>query len=164
MGDYARATMPRRPRKHLPGRLFHVTARGVAGSTIFVDDEDRRRFLLYLEQTTRMWKWRVRAWCLMGTHYHLVVEATPEQMSHATHRLGCLYAMYFNRRHDRRGHLFENRFSSWVINDEDHLGKTIDYVLNNPVNAGMCVDAREWPWSWPRLPAPVASAKTAAAV
>jgi putative transposase len=153
--------MPRRPRRDLPSGLFHVTARGVAGSTIFLDDHDRRRFLLLLEQTTTLWGWRPIAWCLMGTHYHLVVESKTEQMSLAVHRLNCVYAMYFNRRHERRGHLFENRFSSWVIQDEKHLSRTIDYVLNNPVNAGLCTEAREWIWSWPRLPGLVSSAPEA---
>jgi REP element-mobilizing transposase RayT len=142
--------MPRRPRRDLPSGCFHVTARGVAGSTIFVDDHDRRRFLLLLEQTTMLWGWRVIAWCLMGTHYHVVVESKTEQMSLAVHRLNCLYAMYFNRRHDRRGHLFENRFSAWVIQDEAHRANTVEYVLNNPVNAGLCAEARDWLWSWPR--------------
>src|SRR5262245_60571898 len=97
--------MPRRPRTHLPGGMFHITARGVDGSSIFLDDHDRRCFVLHLEQTTNLWGWCVIAWCLMGTHYHLVVAAQCEQMSLAVHRLNCLYAMYFNRRYDRRGHL-----------------------------------------------------------
>jgi putative transposase len=155
--------MPRRPRKDLPGGIFHVTARGVAGSSIFLDEHDRRRFVLLLDQTTDLWGWHVVAWCLMDTHYHLVVEAEREQMSLAVHRLNCLYAMYVNRRYDRRGHLFENRYSSWVVEDEEHLNKTVEYVLNNPVNAGLCVEARDWLWSWPRQPAALASARSAAA-
>jgi hypothetical protein len=71
--------------------------------------------------------------------------------------------MYFNGRYDRRGHLFENRYSSWVVQDEEHLGKTVEYVLNNPVNAGLCTEAGEWLWSWPRLPAALASKLPAAA-
>jgi REP-associated tyrosine transposase len=146
--------MPRRPRKLLhEGRLFHITARGVAGSMIFTDDFDRRRFVMYLEDVSESWGWRVISWCLMGTHYHLVVEATQEQMSLAVHRLRCLYAMYFNRRHERRGHLFENRFSATLIRDDDHFGRTVAYVENNPVGAGLCVEATDWVWTWPR-PAP----------
>jgi REP element-mobilizing transposase RayT len=98
------------------------------------------------------------------THYHLVVEAKCEQMSHAVHRLNGLYAQGFNRRHERRGHLFENRFSSWVIRDEEHLNSTIRYVLENPVRAGLCAEPEAWPWSWShkRLPADLASATPAA--
>ena len=97
------------------------------------------------------------AWCLMGTHFHLVAECDLEQLSLAVHRLNCLYAMYFNRRHNRRGHLFENRFSAWVVWDEPHLESTVGYVLENPVRAGLCRQASEWRWSWPRLRADLAS-------
>jgi REP element-mobilizing transposase RayT len=128
--------------------------RAVARERIFVDDTDRSRFLWQLEEVTRRWGWRVVCWCLLGTHFHLVIEAEREQMSIAVHRLACLYAMYFNRRHERRGHLFENRFSSWMIRDEEHLEATILYVVENPVRAGLCQTSTEWQWSWPRLERP----------
>lgn len=146
--------MPRRPRKELPSGFFHITSRGVDGSLIFRDDNDRRRFVLLLQQVTELWRWRVLAWCMMGTHYHLVVESRCEQMSLAVHRLNCLYAMGFNWRYERRGHLFENRYSAWVIEDEEHLGATIEYVLENPVRAGLCTDTGDWLWSWAEAVAP----------
>jgi REP element-mobilizing transposase RayT len=152
---YRRSNVPRRPRRDLPDGHFHITARGVAGCLIFLDDHDRRRFLLLLEQVSELWGWEVIAWCLMGTHYHLVVRARREQMSYAVHRLNGLYAQAFNRRHERGGHLFENRFSSWVIRDEEHFRKTIDYVLENPVRAGLCRTARDWLWSWSKVRLPV---------
>ena len=124
--------MPRRPRRQLPNGLFHITSRGVDGSLIFLDNHDRRRFVLLLAEVSDLWGWRVIAWCLLGTHYHLVVEAKREQMSHAVHRLNGLYAQGFNRRHERRGHLFENRFSSWIVGDEKHLNAAIAYVLETP--------------------------------
>ena len=99
---------------------------------------------------TKRFEWRVICWCLMDTHFHLVIEADRELMSVAVHRLACLYAMYFNKRHERRGHLFENRFSSRIIWDDGHLEKTFDYVLDNPVRAGLCSTSSEWLWSWPR--------------
>src|SRR5947209_14459142 len=105
--------MPRRPRRELPSGYLHITSRGVAGGLIFLDDADRHRFVLLMTAVAELWGWRVIAWCLMGTHYHLVVEARREQMSYAVHRLNGLYAQGFNHRHERRGHLFENRFASW---------------------------------------------------
>lgn len=156
--------MPRRPRRNLPDGVFHITSLGVGGCLIFLDDHDRRRFLLLLEQVSELWGWEVIAWCLMGTHYHLVVRARREQMSFALHRLNGLYAQGFNRRHERRGHLFENRFSSWVMRDEEHFQATIAYVLNNPVAAGLCAEAKDWLWSWSKvvLPADVVAAALAA--
>jgi len=148
----------------LPSGIFHITARGVAGGLIFLDEFDRRRFVLLLEQVSELWGWRIIAWCLMGTHYHLVVEAKQEQMSFAVHRLNGLYAQGFNRRHERRGHLFENRFSSWVVEGEEGLSATIAYVLENPVAAGLCTVAGDWLWSWPRAPLPAALVTAAVAV
>ena len=147
--------MPRRARRELSDGGFHITAVGVAGSLIFIDDFDRRRFALLLDEVSDRWGWEVIVWCLMGTHYHLVVRARREQMSHAVHRLNGLYAQGFNRRHERRGHLFQNRFSSWVIRDEEHLRTTIAYVLNNPVAAGLCAEAKDWLWSWSKVSLPV---------
>ena len=156
--------MPRRPRQNLEGTVFHVVSRGVAGQLIFEDDFDRSRFVWQLNEVSERFGWRVIAWCLMGTHFHLVVECDLEQLSLAVHRLNCLYAMYFNRRHNRRGHLFENRFSSWVVRDEAHLEATVGYVLENPVRAGLCRQASEWRWSWPRLRADLELAAWAGAV
>jgi len=83
----------------------------------------------------------------MGTHYHLVLAASRERLSHGMRRLNGAYARRFNKRHGRRGHLFDERFASFAIEDDRHLGAAIDYVLQNPVKAGLCHDARDWPWS-----------------
>jgi REP element-mobilizing transposase RayT len=128
--------MPRRPRQSLEGTVFHVVCRGVAGQLIFEDDLDRSRFVWQLNEVSERFGWRVIAWCLMGTHFHLVVECEREQLSLAVHRLNCLYAMYFNRRHERRGHLFENRFSAWVVWDESHLESTSAMCSRTPSAPG----------------------------
>jgi REP element-mobilizing transposase RayT len=91
------------------------------------------------------------AWCLLGTHFHVIVECRREQLSLAMHRLNGTYAQRFNKRHDRRGHLFEERFSAWVIDTEEHLRAAVEYVVENPVAAGLCRHPEEWIWSWPRL-------------
>ncbi len=105
--------MPRIPRSQLPEYgFFHVTARGVGGIFIFLDDWDREAFRVLLAQVVEMFVWRLHAWCLMGTHYHLLVEGPRDQVSAGMHRLNGLYAQSFNRRHGRRGHLFEEGTSS----------------------------------------------------
>ena len=142
--------MPRRPRWDLPDGFFHVTALGVAGSLIVVDDHDRnafRRAVLSLERRFRVTN---HAWCLMNTHFHIVLEAKQPELSRAMHWLNGVYAQRFNLRHGRRGHLFENRFSAWVIESEKHLANAIEYVLQNPVKAGLCRSWWEWPWSGAR--------------
>jgi putative transposase len=91
----------------------------------------------------------------MDTHYHLVLETSRERMSRTMHRLNTAYVTRFNRRHCRRGHLFESRFSAWIVLDDAHLGATCAYVLANPVRAGLAESAEDWPWAdVPSLSAP----------
>jgi REP element-mobilizing transposase RayT len=80
----------------------------------------------------------------MGTHYHLIVEAARERLSDGMRRLNGVYALRFNRRHGLKGHLFEARFSSFVLRDNQHLTAAVDYVLQNPVQAGLCREAVDW--------------------
>ena len=139
--------MARRPRSELEDGLFHVTARAVDGTPLFAEDIDRLDFLGLLERAVRRFGWTCAAYCLMGTHYHVVLEARRMDLSAGMRWLNGTYAQRFNRRHERRGHLFGTRFSSWVLHDERHLEATLSYVLENPVRAGLCTTTTDWPWS-----------------
>src|SRR5438270_572822 len=105
--------MPRRARRLLLPEygVFHITSRGVGGIAIYVDDIDRERFARLLKQVAHQFGWKCEEWCLMGTHYHLLVETDRDALSWGMHRLNGLYAQGFNRRHGRKGGLFEERFS-----------------------------------------------------
>jgi putative transposase len=140
--------MPRRARKLLSDGLFHVTARGVAEGATFRDDADRSLFVWQLGEVRERYGWNLIAYCLMGTHYHLLVQTSRKNLSDGMHRLNGLYAQRFNRRHGRKGHLYEERFSAWLLHDEEHLEKTIRYILENPVRAGLCGRVEDWLWSW----------------
>jgi len=139
--------MPRVPRSHLPDGVFHVTARGAGGIHVFREDVDRLEFLALLDTSAARHSWACHAYCLMGTHYHLVVEAARERLSAGMHRLNGIYAQRFNRRHGRRGHLFESRYSAWTIGSDAHLEAACHYVLASPVRAGLCGAPTDWPWS-----------------
>jgi REP element-mobilizing transposase RayT len=142
-----RAEVARRPRRELPDGVYHVVSRGVAGTRVFRDAADRRRFLSLFADVIRRFDWHCYAFCLMGTHYHLVAAATRPNLSAGLHRLNGVYAQAFNQRHERRGHLFGHRFSAWVIEGDDYFANTCEYVLQNPVRAGLCETAEDWPWS-----------------
>ncbi len=129
-----------------PEGIYHVTARGVHGQALFVHDIDRLEFLSLFEAASKKADWTCHAWCLMDTHYHLVLETAIATLSSRLHALHTTYAQRFNRRHDRRGHLFESRFSAWVIRDEAHLEAACRYVLDNPARAGIHTD-QPWPWA-----------------
>jgi REP element-mobilizing transposase RayT len=141
--------VPRSIRGDLPDGVYHVTARGVNRCAVFADDVDRIVFLRLLAESMERFAWRCHALCLMGTHYHLLVETIRARLSAGLHRLNGVYAQRFNRRHERTGHLFGDRFHAWLLHDEDHLGATTAYILNNPVRAGLVDTATDWPWSLP---------------
>jgi REP element-mobilizing transposase RayT len=139
--------MARLVRSTLPDGFYHVTTRGVARCPIFLDDDDRIAFLELLAFVVRLYRWRCHAFCLMTNHYHLVLETTRARLSDGVHRLNGRYAQEFNARYDRSGHLFGARFASWLIEEEDHLNAACEYVLLNPVRAGLCEEPKDWRWS-----------------
>ena len=103
--------MARRPRSELPARgIFHVGARGAGKIPIFLDDEDRRFFLVLLAAAVVAYDWRCYAFCLMGNHYHVVVETRREQLSAGMQLLNGDHAQTFNLKYGRWGHLFGERF------------------------------------------------------
>jgi putative transposase len=150
--------VPRIRRSELPDGIFHVTTRGVFRRLVYLDDDDRRLFLALLALVVRRHRWECHAFCLMGTHYHLVLETTTERLSPGMQYLNGTYAQRFNRRHDRDGHVFGARFASWVIRDDVHYERTMEYVLTNPVRAGLVDDWTDWEWSGARGFASVARA------
>ena len=142
--------MGRVRRTSLPEGYFHVISRGVYGTDVFRDSADRRRFLRLLEACEDRHGWTCHAFCLMTTHYHLVVETARVDLSRGVHRLNGRYAVAFNRRHGRFGHLFAERFTARVIESDAYLFDACSYVVLNPVHAGLCVRPEDWRWSYSR--------------
>jgi REP element-mobilizing transposase RayT len=124
-----------------------VTSRGVDGEDIFRDDTDRRWFVSLLGDVVDRHGWTCHAFCLMPNHYHLVIEAPVERLARGMQALNGKYAWRFNQRHERRGHVFGERYRSLPIESEEHLEAARAYVLANPVRAGLCATVDEWPWS-----------------
>lgn len=139
--------VPRALRPQVPGGFYHVTARGVAGAPIVMDDSDRAGFVWLLHRVEDRREWRLHAYCLMTTHVHLVVETPIPNISRGLHWLFAVYAQRFNRRWGRFGHLFADRFWSRLIEDDEDYEEVCRYVLENPVKAGLCDDAADWHWS-----------------
>jgi putative transposase len=90
--------------------------------------------------------WTLHAYCLLPNHYHLIVEASRADLSGGMQRLNGRYAQWFNDRYERFGHVFQNRFKSYVIDTEEHFERALAYVSANPVEAGFCEHVDEWPW------------------
>src|SRR4051794_24759783 len=140
--------MARRPRSSLPQHgVYHLTTRGVDRCAIVRDDLDRERWMLLRADAAARFELVTHAFCLMTNHYHAILEGSLRRVSLFAHRLNGLYAQPFNRRHARTGHLYEERPGIRLIADDDHLERACDYVRANPVRAGLCVTAADWPWS-----------------
>jgi REP element-mobilizing transposase RayT len=124
-----------------------VTTRGVDGCWIVHSPDDCRFWLAVFGLVRRRFGWTVHSFCLMGNHFHLVVECTRPQLSAGMQILNGRYARWFNDKYGRTGHLFGDRFAARLIQDEAHFAEAVEYVLQNPVRAGLCADAADWPWS-----------------
>lgn len=134
--------MPRHARFDAPGLLHHVIARGIERSVIFHDDRDRANFLQRLARLVPETGTTCLAWCLLSNHLHLLVRSGSQGLAWFMRRLLTGYAVFFNRRHDRAGHLFQNRYHSVICGEEPYLLELVRYIHLNPVRAGLVPNLR----------------------
>jgi putative transposase len=137
----------RPPRFEIADGIYHVTSRAARSVRLFRSDDDRKMFLDVLGIAIYRAEWVCIDYCLMGTHYHLIVETPLANLSAGMKRLNWLYSRTFNEIHDTKGHLFESRFTSEFIQTPDHFLNAIRYVALNPVEASLCASAADWRWS-----------------
>jgi putative transposase len=126
--------------------VAHVTARGNAKQTIFLDEIDYLTFLRILRAVQVELEWTLHTYCLMPNHYHLVL-GSDEPLGRGMHLVNGRYARRFNKRHARLGRVFGDRYSGKPIASDDHFTEACRYIAENPVRAGLCGTAAEWPWS-----------------
>lgn len=138
--------MVRSPRKQGGSGIYHVVARGVSRSIIFEDDTDRSRFLDTLASLSRECGAAVYAWCLMDNHYHILIKQELGSLSDMMKALDSSYALYFNMRHDRVGHLFQGRFKSEPVDTDEYFLTVLRYIHQNPVKAGIAPTC-DYKWS-----------------
>ena len=144
------STMPRGPRLDAPGTLHHVMVRGIERAVIFRDDADRADFLGRLAALARDAALRVYAWALLADHAHLLVRTGSRPLPKSMRSLLTGYAGAFNRRHQRVGHLFQNRYRSIVVEEETYLLELVRYLHLNPLRANVVPDLRtleRYPWT-----------------
>lgn len=139
--------MARPLRLEYAGALYHLTARGDARADIFADDHDRSVFLELLGKEIAQQGWRCYAYCLMGNHYHLLIETPEPNLVSGMRRLNGVYTQAFNRRHGRVGHVFQGRYKSIVVDKDSHGLELCRYIVLNPVRARMVKRVQQWMWS-----------------
>jgi len=138
--------MPRKPRIEIPG-YYHIINRGVEQRVVFGDNEDYEYFLELLCRYAKTYGVTIHNYCLMGNHYHLLIQTEHENLSKFMRQINSNYAVYFNKKHKRSGHLWQGRFKSWYVTDEAYLYTLILYIEQNPIKANMLKDVEEYPYS-----------------
>ena len=126
---------------------YHILLRGNNRSCIFHDNQDRKKFLTILSEQVDKGFISVIAYCLMDNHLHLLIRENINQLADAMRSLNTAYALYFNKKHDRSGHLFQNRYQSESINDDKYLFAALRYIHQNPINANICTHVENYHWS-----------------
>ncbi|MEX2224173.1 MAG: transposase [Candidatus Rokuibacteriota bacterium] len=139
--------MARPLRLQFPGGIYHVTARGNDRRPIFEDDDDRARFLVVLAATVARYRVVCHAYCLMGNHYHVLLQTPEANLSTTMRQLNGVYTQRFNRRHERCGHLLQGRFGAQLVDGEAYLREVCRYIVLNPVRAGLVAHPADWRWS-----------------
>lgn len=142
--------MPRKPRLDAPGLIHHVIVRGIERRDIFIDDADRREFLRRVGALAGGKNNQIYAFCLMPNHVHILVRTLSMPLAKFMSRLLTGYALYFNKRHKRVGHLFQNRYKSIVVDEEIYLLELIRYIHLNPLRAGIVKEPDAlagWPYA-----------------
>ncbi len=138
--------MPRRPRIDFAG-FHHVVNRGVARGKVYKTADDKKKFLEVLCKACNIYKVNVHDYCLMDNHYHLLIESTQENLSLFMRQINSNYAIYFNKKYRRAGHLWQGRYKSWYIINEDYLYMLFRYIEHNPIKAKMTQTVGEYPFT-----------------
>ena len=139
--------MARPLRVEYEGAFYHVISRGNAGEAIFKSIKDRERFLDCIGRTVERFSVKIHTYCLMMNHYHLLVETPEPNLSKAIQWLNVSYAAYFNLKHQRKGHLFQGRFKSILVDEDTYLKQLSRYIHLNPVRAKLVNDPSDYLWS-----------------
>lgn len=141
--------MPRQARLDAPGTLHHVILRGLERGVIVKDDADREAFVTRLGTVAQATGTTIYGWALLPNHAHILLRSGPAGLPRFMRRLLTGYAVTFNRRHKRVGHLFQNRYKSIVCEEDTYFGELVRYIHLNPLRANLVEDLRaldRYPW------------------
>lgn len=126
--------------------IYHIILKGPDGRNIFLDDSDRSTFMKKLNKAREIDGFQLYAYCLMDNHVHLLIKEG-EELGTSIKRITVGYVQLHNKKYGRTGHLFQNRFSSEAVEEEQYLMRVVRYIHRNPLKAGMIARLEEYPWS-----------------
>lgn len=139
--------MPRIARKKSKSGIYHVMLRGINKQLIFEEEEDCEKYLQVLELCQEKGTFKLKAYCLMGNHLHLLIQEENESLEQIFKRIGVRYVYWYNIKYNRTGHLFQDRFKSEPVDDDSYFLTVLRYIHQNPMKAGMCEEGLQYKWS-----------------
>ena len=140
--------MPRKSRNSIKTSYYHIMTQGINKSYIFERTEDIKYYIKCMFKLKNDYSLKIIAYCIMNNHAHLLIKTELiEELSKYMQRLNIKYSHYFNKKYNRVGYVFRDRYKSEGIYDEEHLYNCIRYIYDNPVKAGICKHASEYPYS-----------------
>ena len=139
--------MGRAPRIEYEGAVYHVTNRGNGQEMIYREEADWKAFLGIMGDVASKFGWRIYTYCLMGSHYHLLLETPRPNLSQGMKELDQEYTRRYNWRYDHSGHVFHGRYWSGLVLNDNYLIDAASYLLLNPVRAQLVHSPEEWRWS-----------------
>ena len=135
--------MARRARIKAEDAIFHITCKSITEVDLFKDAEDKKRYLSLVKKYKGAHNVKIYGYCLMDNHVHLLIDANGADISKVMHGINFSYAMYFNRKYKRAGHLFKDRFNSKIVDNERYLKTVSLYIHNNPTDISEFKDCPE---------------------
>ena len=139
--------MPRKAREISRSNIYHVMLRGINRQQIFYDEDDNNYFISLLERYKAVCGYQLYAYCLMGNHVHLLLKVDDEAPEQIFRRICTAFVSRYNFKYERVGHLLQDRYKSEPVEDDGYFFTVLRYILNNPVKAGFCKRAENYPYS-----------------
>ena len=128
--------------------FFHIMIQGINKEFIFHDENDKKKYIKIMKDTKETNNIMILSYCIMNNHAHILIyEKNIENLSKYMHKVNLIYAKYYNKRHNRVGYVFRDRYKMQPIYSEKHLQSCVRYIHNNPVKAKMCKKASEYKYS-----------------
>lgn len=139
--------MPRDARNRSESGIYHIMLRGINRQHIFEDDRDIERLLETIKKYKEVSKFEIYAYCIMSNHIHMLIKEMDESISDIIKRISSSYVFWYNKKYERCGHLFQERYKSEVVEDEEYFLTVLRYIHQNPLKARIVKNIAQYKWS-----------------
>ena len=139
--------MAREARKKSRSGIYHVMLRGINHHTIFEDEEDFQKYLQTLKEYQDKLEYIIYAYCLMDNHIHLLMKEGSEELGKIFQTIGASFVYWYNWKYERRGHLFQGRYKSEIVENDEYFLTAVRYIHQNPLKAGIAEKIEDYKWS-----------------